>query len=168
MFPENFKKVGFLSKTHGVNGTMVLRMERNFENDLIEREFLFVSVDRTMIPFFLEEYKPVGEDAYVKFKEINSENEALVIKTKSVYIPSEEEDSLDLHSFSGFRFMDETSGASGIIVDLHEQEENPLFSVRIKENEFLVPVNRDFIISFDIENEQIVFRLPDGIFDLED
>ncbi len=168
MFPEHFKKVGFLSKTHGVHGTMVLRMERNFENDLIEREFLFVSVDGTMIPFFLEEYKPVGEDAYVKFKEINSENEAFVIRANGVYIPSEEEESLDLHSFAGFRFMDETSGFSGIIVDFHEQEENPLFSVRIEENEFLVPVNRDFIISFDGEDEKIVFRLPDGIFDLED
>ena len=168
MFPESFKIVGFLSKSHGVKGTMVLRMERNFEDDLTEREFLFISVDGTMIPFFLENIKMAGDDAFVKFREIDSEKDALVIKGKNVFIPAEEEDSVDLHSLTGFNFMDETSGASGIIVDYHEQGENPLFSVAIKEKEFLVPVHQEFIISFDVENKQIIMRLPEGIFDLED
>lgn len=168
MFPENFKKVGFLSKSHGVQGTMVLRMERNFEDDLTEREFLFVSVDGTMIPFFLEKFKMAGEDAFVKFREIDSEKDALVIKGKNVFIPAEEEDSIDLHSLTGFIFLDETSGVSGIIVDYHEQGENPLFLVEIMGKEFLVPVQQEFIISLDVEDKQIIMRLPEGIFDLED
>ncbi len=168
MFPENFKKAGFLSKSHGINGTMVLRMERNFEDDLREREFLFVSIDGTMIPFFLEEYKMAGEDAFVKFREINTEKETLVIKGKQVFVSGQDQGVFDLQTITGFFFKDETSGKSGIIVEYHEQEENPLFSVKIHEKEYFVPVHQEFITLLDVENEQIIMQLPEGIFDLDD
>lgn len=170
MFPEHFKRIGLLSKTHGIHGTLVLRMGRYFNEDIDEREFLFVSVDDTMIPFSIEDIRMKGDDAFVKFAEISSEKEAILIKGRPVFIPSKEIDDHvnDPELLTGFILTDETSGNRAVITDYHDQPDNPLFSAEIGDREYLIPVHQEFIISVDFKEKSIHMRLPEGIFELEE
>ena len=170
MFPEHFKRIGLLSKTHGIHGALVLRMDRNFNEDLDEREFLFVSVDDSMIPFSIKDIRISGDDAFVKFAEISSENEAKLIKARTVFIPSKESGNYadDPELLTGFILTDETSGNRAVITEYHDQSDNPLFSVEIEDKEYLIPVHQEFIISVDFNGKIIRMRLPEGIFGLEE
>ncbi len=169
MFPENFNRIGLLSKTHGIHGTMVLRVDGNFKDDLSKGEFLFVSIDATMIPFFIEDIRVVGDDAFIKFADVDSERDATVIKGRSVFIPGKKEERfIDFNSYIGFQVRDENSGRGGLITSYHDQDENPLLVLNSDEKEFLIPVHHEFILSVDEKEKIIIMCLPEGIFDLND
>ena len=168
MFPKNFKKIGYLTKPHGIDGTMNMKTDGNYEDELLEREFLFLSVDGTMIPFSVSEVWVSGEHARVKFTEVSTENDIRLVKGKQVYIPSIQKNSFaDPESLEGFEFFDETSGKEGVIKEFEETELNPMLVVESEGKEYLLPFNEDFIIGFDPKARSLRFSLPDGIFDLD-
>lgn len=169
MLPENLINIGFVTKPHGIDGTMMVKTKGDFEEDLLKREFLFLSIDQTIIPFFIEEVRILADSAFIKFEGYYSENEIKILKGREVLIESKtSEKNQDLKMLSGYRFKDEFSGREGVIVDFEEYNENLVFKVESNENEYLLPVSTEFILLIDAEKKFILMNLPDGIFNLED
>jgi 16S rRNA processing protein RimM len=169
MFPENFKRIGKLSKSHGIQGTMVLKFEGNFSEDLYEREFLFVSIDATMIPFFIEEIRERGDDAFVKLQYLDSEKDASVVKGCDVYIPTSSKDYLSAPDIlTGYVIRDETTGKEMKIKEYLDQQENPLFVVDLENREYMIPVQEDFIVFMDERKRVLKMKLPEGLFDVDE
>lgn len=170
MLPGNLKRIGYLAKPHGIDGTMILRIEGEFEEELTEREFLFVSIDKTNIPFLVEEVRVAGDMAYVRFADYSSEDKIQFLKSREVRISSDYEPGKlpDPGFLEGFNFTDITSGKEGRILSFEENENNPLFHVISENQEYLIPVNEDFIVFIDNNNNLINLVLPEGLFDLED
>ena len=168
MIPEKLKKIGFLIKPHGIDGTMTMRLFGDAETKIEKRESLFVSIDRTNVPFFIEHIRFTGDIAYVKFAEVNSESETFMIKGKYVFIPSDTDDSgVDLEFLAGFLFVDETSGKKGEITGFSDNPVNPLIQVTSGETEYMIPFNDDLIVWIDLQKKMIRMKLPFGIFDMD-
>jgi 16S rRNA processing protein RimM len=168
MLPENLKYIGFLTKPHGIDGTIVMKIEEDAENDLLKREFLFLSIDNTMIPFFIEDARISGDTAFIKFLDYNSEKDSGQLKGNKVFIESETlgEES-QLRMLVGYSFKDNTSGKEGVLTDYEEYNENLVFVVKSNEQEYLLPVNADLILYIDNKKKHILMALPEGIFDLD-
>jgi len=165
MLPDNLRIIGFLAKSHGIDGTMVLRIYGDTEKIPVEKEFLFVSIDKTKIPFFIENIRISGDIAFIKFEGIDSEEKTSLLREKEVYAALESgHDEFDPGILIGYTLLDKSSGISSTITDFTEKSKNPLFTVIYRGKEYLVPVNNDLLIEVDTENKTVVMNLPDGIF----
>lgn len=169
MIPEKLIRIGILSRPHGIDGTMLLRLSGNFEDELLEREFLFVSIDSTMIPFSIEDLRIIGDSAFVRFSEIDLQEKTYILRGKEAFIPRKSNTkSVELQSFKGFAAKDETSGKEGQISGFFDTGNNPLFALESENHEYLIPANPDFFVSVDKKQRILTLRLPDGIFELDD
>lgn len=167
MLPENLKYAGYITKPHGIDGTMVLKIEGEAEEDLLKREYLFLSIDETMIPFFIDEARISGDTAFIKFLDYNTGEDIKKLKGRKAFIETESmEEESDLKMLAGYGFKDTTSGREGVIIDYEEYNENLVFVVKSSGMEYLIPVNENLISSIDTSKKLIIMILPEGIFDM--
>ena len=73
---EDVYRIGRIGRPHGVKGEVTFR----FDDDVFDRvdsDYLVLSVDGILVPFFIEEYRfKSGEVALVKFCDIASVDDA--------------------------------------------------------------------------------------------
>jgi 16S rRNA processing protein RimM len=165
-------KIGFIRKTHGVHGALVLEFETGFEESVAESDRFFIEIDGLLVPFFIAEdgfrYKS-AKTAIVEFDWVKSESDARRYVGCQVYLfqweivdePEEESVSQFLH----YRLLDDNAAEVGLITAVDDYSGNIVFTVVSNGQELLVPFNDELLISADEERKIISLRLPEGLLD---
>jgi 16S rRNA processing protein RimM len=172
MIRENCSLIGSISKSHGIGGQLMLRLNGDFADDIEPGEPLFVEVDEVLVPFFIEEVEAFPDRAIVRLEFINSPLEAKKYIGKKVYLEkSILSDDADLTGdnggfYIGYTIMDKTSGIEGIIREFIDNPLNPLFLVANESSEFLLPVHSDYILNVDNKKKLLILELPEGLADI--
>ena len=165
---EDVYRIGRMGKPHGVGGELSFM----FDDDVFDRvdsDYLVLSVDGILVPFFIEEYRfKSGEVALVKFCDIDSQDRAAALTGCDVYCPRHlagaGADEMSWVSLVGFTLVDAVSGGSvGRIASVDDATSNILFEL---EDGRLVPAAADLIDGVDAEGRTITVRLPEGVLDL--
>ena len=166
------EKVGFIRKTHGVFGELVLEFEPHFETSIENADRFFVELEGLLVPFFLMEdgfrFK-TDSTAIITFDGVDSEKYAkrmtgssvFLFKTEIIVSPDELTDS----ELINYLLIDELLGEMGLIDQVDNYSGNIVFTVNYKGKELLVPFNEDFLLSLDKSNKIIKLRLPEGLLD---
>lgn len=168
----NTVKVGLITKSHGVDGELVVRAHTGFTSDDLTYEFLFVELDGGLVPYYVEEVRlKNGEEALVKFEYVDTQDEARRLSGAEVFFSREwldvSEGDFSIGSVIGFEARDAKVGVLGTIDDIDDSNNaNMLFVINHGGDELLVPVADDFIKSIDTDNKVIYFELPEGLLDL--
>lgn len=85
---NDFYKIGKIGKPHGVKGEVSFM----FDDDVFDRtdaDWLMLSVDGILVPFFLEEYRfKSNETALVKFCDVDTQDEARELTGCDVFLPA--------------------------------------------------------------------------------
>lgn len=169
---EDYYLIGILTKTHGISGELLLRMNNLQFEDIYQMESVFIEFDGILVPFFISGISPRGDlSAVIKFDDINSEDQAsefLNCKVYSVDIASGEKDNLKFAASSmiGFEVVDIKLGKLGKICEFLDFKNNPLFKIKRSKKEILLPVNEEFILDIDTENKTITVQTPEGLIDI--
>lgn len=165
--PKEVYKIGYISKIHGIKGEVVMR----FDDDVFDRndaDFLFLKIDGLHIPFFIEEYRfKNDETAFIKFCDIETEDQATELIGCEVCFPVDERDADNQspnHQLDGFEVIDfATQKSIGTIKSIDNQTTNVLFEL---DNGKLIPANSDFIEHVDEQKKEITLHLPNGLLEL--
>lgn len=168
------EKIGFLKKTHGIHGEVVLEFESHFEYSVEEAERFLIELEGLLVPFFVKEdgfrFK-TANTAIIIFSEVESEkyakrligNSVFLFKNEIVDAPNQSLDS----QFINHLLIDETLGDLGIINQVDDFSGNIVLTINFRGKEVLIPYNDDFLISVNEEQKTILLKLPEGLFDLE-
>jgi 16S rRNA processing protein RimM len=166
-------QIGYLQKTHGVRGEVVLQFSPEFGASLEEEPVLFVEIDGLLVPYFPEQQgirSRSDETALLKLEWIENELQARQICGQAVYLKKddwiEEEGTIFVHHLTGFRLIDHELGFIGVIEQVEDYSGNLVIQLTYRGREVLIPLNDDFLIRFDDEMKEIEMRCPEGIFDL--
>ena len=165
---DEIYKIGQLGKPHGIKGEITFSFTTDVW-DLVEADYLVLSIDGIFVPFFLEEYRFRGEhSALLKFQNIDSIEDAQEISGAEVFFPyslTPEDDDADYtwSYFEGFHVHDEKTGDLGSIVRVDESTENVLFEL---ESGHLLPAVEAFITDIDHEGRTIHMNLPEGLLEI--
>lgn len=170
---EKVIKVGTLSKPHGVNGEMVLTLDRRMI-DGDESPYLICEMDGILVPFFLESVRDKSTNVLlVKFCDVDTIEDARRFQGVKVFFPleylpevDEEPDSWDF--FIGFKVNDCNEGFLGVIEDVDDSTPNVLFLIRNRGRELIIPANREWIEELDAEKREIMYNLPEGLLDIQE
>lgn len=165
---EDVYRIGKLGKKHGVRGEISFL----FDDDVFDRvdaDYLILSIDDILVPFFIEEYRfKTDSNALMKFEGIDTQERARELTGCEVYFPHEladsDEDTISWAAIVGFDITDADSNRTiGRIAAVDDSTINILFEL---EDGRLIPASEDLITAIDQQARTITMRLPDGLLNL--
>lgn len=160
-----FVQVGYFSKTHGIKGQLILRLEKNFFVD--EAKALLVESATGKAPFFISDIKENKAGLIIALEDINSLEKAKSLVGKKVFVEEKfiaaEDETPDL---LGFELIDKTHGSLGNILEVSDNGHQVLVTVKLNNKEVILPLVEDFMESLDETNKKIFYNAPQGLIDL--
>lgn len=172
---EDCTKVGEVSKTHGLQGEVVVTTD----SDLLERyadEPVFLQLDGAPVPFFIadEGLSVRNHTSYiVKFDYVDTLEQAerltgCEVMLENALLGEEEADELDFDVFGLVDFVvtDELSGATGIVTDVADYSGNVVLTISIFGKEVLLPLSEVYILGIDFEKQQLQVRISAELAEL--
>ena len=162
-------KIGYISKTHGLNGEVNFHFTDDIF-DLIESPYLLIRIDGIIVPIYMESYRFRSDEvAIVKFEGFNSSEKSQrlvgcdVLFERSKATESESEE-FSLDYFVGFTLIDLPDKTVGKIIDVDTSTENYLFIVEDNNgNEILIPAHDELIVDINNQSHLLKMSLPQGL-----
>lgn len=170
--------VGKVNKTHGIDGELSISVFDPALADAIDvDDCMLFEIDGIFVPFFIDGVRPRGNESLLVTFDGEATREAVTCFIgKDVFMTRERvmeltgdtatEEGMYVGSLIGFRAVSVDGAEIGVIEDIDDSSDNPLFIVGRGENEkpVLIPIVEDFII--EISDGRIIFDLPEGLLDL--
>jgi 16S rRNA processing protein RimM len=164
--------LGTLAKTHGIRGQLVLKLNHITFEDILLMETVFLEIEGLPVPFFVSEYtERSGDTIILTFDDIETESKAKELIGLTALIPAKsvrvtESFLPDTNDIIGFAIIDKKYGELGVLVEILDNDMNPLMKIVSPETELLVPLQQEFISRIDQKEKIITTQIPDGLLDL--
>jgi len=171
MGDAGFVEIGYIQRTHGINGELAVSLNSLVEFNPEELESVFLEIEGIPVPFFIDRFRiQNAEKAIVKFDEVDSIDQAQELCGAKIMIPSEsaqDNDEIYLSDLIGYKLLNTDKKEVGVIVDYTEYTLNATFEVATPKGEhILVPAVEELIIEVDTSEKILEMELPDGLIEL--
>src|SRR6056297_1561385 len=157
--------LGTITKTHGVDGKVILATDTNLDTKDF-REPIFIKIDGLLVPFFIITADNKRPGQYITTLElVDNIPEASNLIGLDVYLESGDnllEEDIRMFDLSGITVIDQELGEIGICTATEEVGGNILLTVDADGKEVLIPFNEDFLVEFIPEESYILLDLPEG------
>ena len=172
--PDRLVEVGQLRKSHGIDGALRATIEVAFRDYVWDAECLFLDIDGDLVPFGIEYIKGEEDAPIFKFVRVDNPEEAALYTGIRLFLEKTNlpegfdasvKSELQYGFLVGFTLFDDDLGLIGPILEVEEYPQQEMAVVNYRENEWLIPLHSDLILSMDHERRQLVMDLPDGLFD---
>lgn len=171
MTKEEAFYIGYITKTKGLKGEVQLYFE--FEDyESLELDVVFAEMNGKMVPFFVATHKIYpNSTGLFYFDDIDHIDKAQVLLKKKIYLPlskmpERDDDEFFYTDLKGFIAVDETLGELGEIIAVNEYPQQFVATVHYKNRDILFPLNEDFIVEIDDEENILHLDLPEGLLDI--
>lgn len=177
---EQLSLVGKVNKTHGVDGELSVSFFDEAVMEVIEPDTcLIFDIDGIYVPFFADTVRSRSSETLLISLDGENKRESVAdFVGKSVYmlktdIPESIEDEnggLYAGQLIGYEAVDTEGNLIGIIDDIDDHEDNPLFVIKQAEGtaKVYVPIVDDFITDIDTDKHRIELDLPDGLLEINE
>ena len=165
--------LGYVKKTHGVAGELLVRSEIS---DLCFKKSwgtVFIDIDTIQVPFFIETYKqPDKHSVILKIEDIDDKDTASGYLNKNVYVRK-----VDVERFisravrpdqTGYIIYDQSGKTIGSVIRHIEFAGNSLFLVDRGNDTCYLPASDEMIIGIDNARKQLTMQLPDGLIESQE
>lgn len=159
--------VGFLRRAHGVRGEIIMDLHTDFPERLRSGRKLFVGEGHQLMT--LEGARPHAKGMLVKFKGIETPEDAGQMRNQWVYVltsdvPSLPEGRLYKHELFGFQVVDENQNPLGELVEIIETGANDVYVVRDQAGkEILLPAISSVVLETDTSRRIMRVHLLEGL-----
>lgn len=160
-------------KVYGLKGELIIALNPSYKKHILKTAVVFFMVEGNAVPFFIESVREKDE-LMIKFKEVNSPEDARLLSNQTVFIDDKnvtveiikKQEEEPLHSLVNYQLEDMNSGIKGIIRSIEEYPSQLMALVEIEAKEYMIPIHEDWLTEIDPDIKRIRVNLPDGIFDL--
>ncbi len=166
MNDRSFVTIGYITKTHGFDGAVAVRVSAGAQEPKIN-EPVFIAIDGIPVPFFVRESHYQGGDTMIlAFDDYETPESVLMLKGCEVRREADKGAPESYLTIEGYIVSDINSEFTGEIVSVVEQPHQILATVMAGGRELLIPLHSDLIVSINHRKKKIVLSLPDGLTDL--
>lgn len=169
---RDFFYLGKIVKTHGLSGELSGIIDSDSPLSYTILKAVFFNLKEGIIPLPIEKIN-IEKNSYciIKFKNINSIEEARRLVNKPMYLPLSILPKLSgkkfyYHEITDFKVVDNIKGEIGKITSVLDNPSQPIFQILFEEKEILVPAHDNIIEKIDRENKTIFLNCPEGLIDL--
>lgn len=163
------EEIGYISKTHGLKGHVILRLNELINIDEEGIKSIFLEINGSQVPYFLEECRPNNTGYIVKLETIDTVDTSKKLIGKKAFTLTDFilENDESLNEFIGYAIIDSKLGNIGNISEVDEKTDNAIVKVIHPTGiEIILPFNDDFIIEIDDDLKTIEFNAPEGLIEM--
>lgn len=165
----NTEEIGYISKTHGLKGHVILRLNELVNIDEEGIKSIFLELNGSQVPYFIEECRPNNTGYILKLETIEHVDTSKKLIGKKAFALTDfilkQDESLT--EFIGYTIIESRLGNIGIISDVDEKTDNAIIKVIHPSGaEIILPFNDDFIIEIDDDLKTIEFNAPEGLIEM--
>lgn len=162
-------KIGYVAKTHGLKGEVTIILTEAVDLGVVKAVFL--EIKNSLVPYFIEQFSDRQDKVFVKFEDVNTPEQAALIKGASIYLEKTTRPKLKRGEFYddevvGFTVIDSVEGELGIVQEVITSGSNRLLQLIYQEKEVLIPINSPFITSVNKSKKKIEVQLPEGFLEI--
>jgi len=160
--------LGRITKVNGFEGSVTVKLERSFIENIPQMESVFLEIDGRPVPFFISESDyQVNDILKLKFNDYNTADKLIEFKGCQVFLTSgshKAEDEEDIFDITGYEVLDENNEQLGHITEVIRNPGQWLLKIITQQNkELLVPLHEDLIIKLDDSEKYILMNIPEGL-----
>lgn len=165
---RNFLETGKIVNIHGIKGEVKIMPWSDNPEFICEFDSIYCGKDKKC--FEVENSRVHKNMVLVKFKGIDTPEAANAMRNSIVYIDRD-----DIELEDGTYFIQDLIGLTmknadngkiyGKVKDVFQTGANDVYEISDGEKKYLVPAIPDVIVNVDIENEEILIRPLEGLFD---
>ena len=169
MSRQEFFKAGYISRTHGLKGGVVL----NFAQEPINEpsELYMQRGDGTFQALPVESWSARPDLAFVTFEGISNIDQAQALRGQTLYLPTEkgEAEHFEFHgeALIGFQIQDPSGQTLGSVSRYSAEGGRQLLLVSLPDKrEIIIPADGPFLTRIDRRKKIIEADLPDGFLEI--
>ena len=171
MRKEDCYFLGKITRKHGLQGYVVLRLDTDQPEIYNQMESIFVDINGLLVPFFIDKQAWRKEDA--KLLLFKNSTEAMVEQLigKDVYMPLSTLPELTgnqfyYHEVIGYTVYDCEETNYGVIQSVNDFTAQHYFVLKLNGKDVVVPIIKDWIMEVNREEKFIKMNLPEGLIDV--
>lgn len=162
-------KIGYVAKIHGLKGEVTIILTEAV--DLGSVKVIFLEIRNSLVPYFIQQFSDRQDKVFVKFDDVNTVEQATLIKGASLYLEKAARPKLKRGEFYddevvGFSVTDLTTGELGNVQEVVFSGSNRLIQLIYQGKEVLIPINGPFITSVNKSKKKIEVQLPEGFLEI--
>ena len=166
---NDFSEIGFIRKTNGFKGEIILALHYEVSEDVPESKFLFLDMNGNLVPFLVERFSDETGNVVVKFEDVNTHAEASTLVSQKVYLPADalsKKTGNDLIDVKGFSVIDEGKGLLGTVKAMTELPGQVIISFDYCGKEILLPLHDETLLKILKRRRELHVKLPDGLLEV--
>ncbi|MFN5146883.1 MAG: ribosome maturation factor RimM [Bacteroidota bacterium] len=166
-----YLKLGKILSAHGLTGELLLEHTLGKASSLKKVEVLFIEdYKKALLPYFVTSSRKKTADAvFISLEGINTRERAQRLVSRAVWIPEELYHQIASKNapakLQGYQIV-ENDKEIGLITEVIEQPQQLVCKVFIQEQEVLIPLHEDTVLSIDHAAKKVIVQLPDGLLDI--
>ena len=163
--------VGFLRRSHGVKGEMLMEIYTDFPEHLQPQTKVFIGNEHQTME--ISSLRSHNDGLLIRFQGVETPEEASRLRNQPVYVKSADRPPLPIgqyyqHELIGFSIVNEDRVLLGTLSDILRTGANEVYVVkRPDESEMLLPVIPSVILGIETDNRLIHVHLLPGLIDSE-
>ncbi len=164
--------MGVVTRPQGIKGNVNLYLDVDSPKEYAEMESVFVEINKSLVPFFIDHLQLRGKNqAVCKFEGVDTEAEASKLVNAQLFLPLDVLPKLKgnkfyYHEVVGYTVVDQKHVEVGHISEVLEYPNNPLLQVQFNKKEILIPIREEVILNVDREKRQVLVNAPEGLIDI--
>lgn len=160
--------LGLITRVHGYEGTVIIRLEKEAGDYLQKMESVFIETEGILVPFFISESEEAGERSlWLKFEGYESRDRVTEFTGCRIYITkgvSVEEHEPGTDNLIGFKVSDRRKKIAGIIKRIIHNPGQDLIVLRSEGGkEILIPLHSDLISRYNEKEKTLELDIPEGL-----
>lgn len=162
--------LGQITKTSGFEGAVIVRLEKNFIENIPHIESVFLEIEGRPVPFLILSSEYNGSDILkLAFDGYPTQEKAAEFKGCRVFLTTWHAASADsdFSLFAGFTVMTSDLKTLGKIKEVITNPGQLLLDIQSPDGkEILVPFHEDLIASVNRRKKTMIMDLPEGLADI--
>ncbi len=168
---ESFILLGTVIKPHGIRGELKVRPFTETPGNFTHYRQLYLSAEdgQAKVPYTNVQARISGNAVLLKLKEVGTRDQAEQLTGMQVWLPCSELPELEvdefyLYTLEGKQAYTTDGQTVGTVTGLLSSSGQDIMVIQAAQDEFLVPVVREFIKA--IDPQKVILDLPPGLLDI--
>ena len=171
MDKKDFFYFGKIIKPHGVKNEFLAILDTNNPEHFQNIEVIFVEIDNTLIPYFINNIRITGKQAIIELIDVDFDTITKLLVGLSLFLPKEllpklPGNQFHSHELEGFSVHDKEKGNIGYIEKVVDMDYQAILKINFNDKEILIPVVDEIVKKVDRKNKRVEIEAPDGLIDI--
>jgi 16S rRNA processing protein RimM len=171
MKSSDFFLAGKILRPHGLKGEVTVFLEADVPVNWERLQGIYIEFNGQHVPHRIEHISIKGSQAFVKFKDVGTREEAAFLQKRYLYLPKSERPRRTGREFyddeiTGFKIVEKTAGLLGTVIRVERTGTSRHLIFLFQGKEKMIPVNGPFITGINRPAKTIRIELPEGFLDI--